>query len=242
MKKHFLTYLLIAIFAISAVFTACKPDDDENGNEKVQLVKTITYYNSDGVSAYLNFEYDKKNRFATISFKYDYETIYSLRYQFEYISNDLVSLFIPDNAPAYNVVFSKNGNKIIVDFGDVWVDTCELNIDGYPIKALGINFQYLDGNIIEEDRYLETITYKYDNKKSPFYYCKTPKWMYVYIDDGLFPMMGGFSNNAINRKYIYILNDGDTIVETFTFTYEYDANGFPTKMYWDGKLYATFTY
>jgi len=41
-SRNFLTYLFIALFVISALFTACKPDE-ENGNTEI-LVKTITCY------------------------------------------------------------------------------------------------------------------------------------------------------------------------------------------------------
>jgi len=46
--NRFLTYLLIAVFAISAVFTACKPDDENDINEIITITTTSS-------KVYLNF-------------------------------------------------------------------------------------------------------------------------------------------------------------------------------------------
>ena len=62
--------------------------------------------------------------------------------------------------------------------------------------------------------------YKYDNNKSPFYYCKTPKWYFI-VHIGLGGYVQGNQNNVTEistgggRKYEY--------------KYEYASNGFPPK-------------
>ncbi|MCL2183737.1 MAG: hypothetical protein FWB85_09745 [Chitinispirillia bacterium] len=64
-----------------------------------------------------------------------------------------------------------------------------------------------------------TMEFKYDDKKSPFLYCNTPKWFlqhYVELTLGL-----NNNNNVIERK------DSDGTL--YTYRYEYDSDGFPTR-------------
>jgi len=236
LHNRFLTYLLIAVFVISAVFTACnKPDD-----VKVQLLKTLTFYNYNYSKSYTyRCVYDDKNRITSIVDETDFQIVY----QFEYSGNDLVEL--RDGTQKY-LDFSKNGNIITVLYDGLplpyW--TIELNSNGYPIKVGPYTLQYLNGNVISASTPYVEYTFKYDNKKSPFYHCKTPKWFQVcfcYITDWIleYPFAFGIENNLKN----YTVKDYKYEYEnTYDYTYEYDDSGFPTKMYENGKLDATFTY
>ena len=237
-NRFSLIYLVTVIFALS-LFTSCNPDD-ENG--KVQLVKTITLHTiSDDPEKPLNynFEYDNKNRITTV-YVDDNQTIDEILYQIKYNGNDLVKFVIGNDI----FMFSKNGNKITVLWNN-YEDTIELNSDGYPIKASYnahshnsdniVTFQYLDKNLVAATfNFSETITYKYDNKNSPFYHCKTPKWFFIYFGF-LFDEIIDYdiNNNKIEGGYFAFQSH---------YHYQYDNNNFPIKKYCNGKLYATFTY
>ena len=241
--KQFLTYLFIALFAISAV--SCKKDKDENENGKVQLIKTMTFYDNDNseLSTY-HYEYDDKDRLTSLSVHDEF--IFNIMYS----GDDEDIIFIQGQ----RIDCSKNGNLISVDGGS-FNGTIELNSDGYPIvlNYVGIYYpnppfcyQYFDKNI----EYVSSsgggyCHFKFDNKKSPLYYCQTPIWIYLLMNPSITNMIVptfGFSNNAIYLKSHTIKDELVETTDIFSFTYEYDNNCFPTKMYWDGKLYATFTY
>jgi len=240
LHNRFLTYLLIAIFAISAVFTACKPDDDdENGNEKVQLVKTATFFYSNDNDISLTCEYDNQNRITTALSRDNYKM---WSYQFIYSENDLVKVIVFDKFHGYLYLnCSKNGNEITVGTDSTQSITIELNSDGYPIMNGYDYFQYLNGNLMSISNPRGITTYKYDNKKSPFYYCKTPKWFSIYPEDN-YDYLFGLNNNNFTEEVRKRIDSSGEYTTTRTFTYEYDNNDFPTKMYQDGKLIATFTY
>jgi len=224
MNRTIFNYLFLTAFALSAVFTSCKKDDDKNGNgngnEKVQLVKTMTFDNG----TFWNFEYDEKNRITTMSG----EGLRTLT--FTYSGDDLVKLLAED--VIYD--FSKSGNTITINGnwnGEISTTTIELNNDGYLIASGSTAYQYLDGNLVAASN----DKYKYDDKKSPFYNCKTPKWALVWR------FMRGWNicSFAIKNNVTEVCYYSKDCLE---YTYEYDENGFPTKMYLDGNEHATFTY
>jgi len=242
--KQFLTYLFIALFAVSAV--SCKKDKDEN--EKVQLVKSVSPCGYD--RTFINYEYDDNNRITTISHSWDN---YSFIYKFLYSGNDLVKFECytygeidgEDRDRHFIWNFSKNGNKITVLADDCYSSaTIELDNDGYPVK-IGDNevLEYLDGNLVSMSYFdthygWDTVTYRYDNKKSPFYYSNTPKWIPIYFyqyTDGNYFLPFAIKNNLTEIHY-------KTSGNINKITYEYDDNGFATKMYLNGKPFVIFTY
>ena len=247
MKNRSLNYLVIAAFAISAAFTSCEKNNDDNGkgngtdttgngNEKVQLVKTITWDFND-YSYYQEFKYDEKNRLTTVTTHADGQVRIAT---FTYSGDDLVKFIdYPDGLCMMD--FSKNGNKIGVtttEGGNIHKSTFELNSDGYPITFKSedyvgaTTYQYSDGNLVS---IAGEMMYKHDNKKSPFYDCKSPKWF-------RFPL------GLTDPPLLYYLGIKNNITEMnitgempIPFTYEYDENGFPTKMLFIGYV-VTFTY
>jgi hypothetical protein len=239
MKKVIFNYAIIAALALSAVCTSCKKDDDknENGNgnepEKVQLVKTITY--SEGWSQ--NFEYDNENRITTTSY-YKGETPMGSS-TFLYSEDDLIKYI--QGQLVYN--FSKNGSKIDVSVtgaeGSHAEGTIELNNDGYPVMMDlygATTFQYSDGNLISINEGSTMHTFQYDNKKSPFYNCKTPKWFLISI-----PFFESYMTTIKNNMTKITTVRSDETLE-YECTYEYDDAGFATKMSSDGGYVITFKY
>ena len=218
------------------LFIACRGDNDDKNN-KVQLVKTITVYTR--VPWSLHFEYDEKDRVTSI-----FSDELDEKITFIYSGDDFVKVLGFEGTKEC----SKNGNTITILDGKTTI-ILELNSDEYPIKAKvsyeypdhlderHYNLQYLDGNLVYvSDNDVRRCEYKYDNKKSPFYNCKTPKWLPVFYCLAAYGFSGyyGVKNNVIEFKY----GRNDTMERS----YEYDDNGFPTKMFGNGKLEATFTY
>jgi len=273
LNNRLLTYLLIAVFVLSTLFTSCKKNDDD----KVQLVRTMTIQDAEFP---VTFEYDKKNRITNITtfaklIDNTGQVLLTGRFtwQFIYNGNDLIKLIYP--APSsgsdeeFFCSFSKNDNKITVHNRDgAFRGEIELNKDGFPITASqsyiredsiarhiqnSWTYQYLDGNLasitfmsfINGTQVSNQIkTFKYENTKPPFYYCKIPQWT-IYLDE-IIPTMGMqsmlYRNNISEYKSWGYLYPEFEIDKKIDYTYEYDNNGFPTKMYIDGKLWATYTY
>jgi len=250
--------LLLILPLLALMFIACNRDNDDE-NSKVQLLKSITTYH-DGIWS-VNFEYDDKDRITTI-----FSDEIDVRVIFTYNGDDLVKVM----GYVGTMDFSKNGNKITVLWNEE-VIVIELNSDEYPIKASWENgvggfhyfnkngtsiYQYLDDNVSSVSfdgeqsvmgSNVKSITqkYKYDNKKSPFYNCKTPKWFPIHfcISSWWWHGFYGVKNNVTEFTYTSIEEDtGDIPTSTYTYTYEYDNNGFATKMFEKGVLTATFTY
>jgi len=89
--------------------------------------------------------------------------------------------------------------------------------------------------------------YTYDDKKSPFTHCTTPKWwMIIDMWEGMNSIGAeyGCKNNVIEENWSGILNDvEENRSEDYTgkreYTYEYDNEGYPTKCtvkHLDGKV------
>ena len=215
MKRFILSHLVIVVLAVSAAFASGGNDD----NNKVQLPETITYLHGN----YEKFEYDNQDR-ITKRTRFNADGTQSSMEMFTYSGEDLVKVGSSE--------YSKSGNKITSNNSHL----LDLNNDGYFSKLstpwesyiYELSFQYKDGNITKKtEKYSETwdgktsvgnlveYTCKYDQKKSPFYHCKTPKWYMFWI----YPSFSG-QNNAVEDNY-----KGGSI----KYAYVYDAAGYPIK-------------
>ena len=88
-------------------------------------------------------------------------------------------------------------------------------------------------NTIEGEIVLENSReYKYDDKKSPFYSCKNPKWSWLIIYQGFSALS---QNNIIEEKY------GDSLYPEYITKreYVYDSDGYPTKRIFIGLFGET---
>jgi len=142
----------------------------------------------------------------------------------------------------------------------------ELNTQGLPVKVtsesecrqLGVvggdvsnwsntvTLTWQNGNLIKTEWVREdeqgsstgTKTYTYDNKRMPFYHCKTQKlnfWLFYYVGNDEFY---GFNENNIKTE---TGDDGSTI----TYEYSYNDDGFPvtrTCATAVGTVTETYTY
>jgi len=178
------------------------------------------------------FFYDNKYRIVKISINDTEKTITTITYS----GNDSVTVrvFFRTNINSTKI-FVKSGNTITVDKGK---EILTVNSDGQIIRQEFFNvsepyvasYQYQDGNLIKEKSYAD-FEFKYDDKKSMFN-CNTPKWLLrdMFQSYGSKNNVVGFNTNVVK--------------------YEYDSDGFPTKMirneqdgeYDEKEVISTFTY
>ena len=236
MKKITINFLIItALF--TAAFTSCK----SRGSGNVKLIESMTSKTPDGVFT-VKFEYDDENRIVKTLNHFDGRILYTET--ITYNCDGSVKI-VNDNIDDEKIVethFIKNANTITVQSSDIsyGTDAITVNKDGYILKrerSYGsgedgswseiINWQYQTGNftklttafhsISTSDRF-PTQEFKYDNKKSPLYHCKTPKWLLAFYNIGL-------NNNIVERRYYDNINED----WSETYTYEYDSDGFPIR-------------
>jgi hypothetical protein len=140
--------------------------------------------------------------------------------------------------------FVKNDKKITWEYDeDDMHYEIELNAQGFPVKytkewvgengdwyKLTSSLTWQNENLTKEDTnggmkeeglefsFDSSITFTFDNKKSPFYHCKTPKWFLWYGN------FFGYSHNVNNIKTL--TRDG---TNTTTYEYTYDDDGVPVS-------------
>jgi len=234
-RGNFLRKTGFVLLASCIIFNGCKKDDDKNGaNEKVYLVTEISSEYEDW-----RFEYDAQNRITKI-IENDGKNIRTQTLSYN-SAGDLVEIHYGDYVDAA-MTFTKTGNIITYHYsweGYEFILTFEINADKLPLKMAEeytsngdwykrVNtFQYQGRNIIkftydgEEywngklEKHSFTGTLSYDNKKSPFYHCKTPGWFFIYFWKGAYVLHNNFK--TLNRS------DGYTV----TCEHTYNDAGFP---------------
>jgi hypothetical protein len=204
----------------------------------VKLLESIT------TGSYIErFEYDDKNRIVKIHRYNDgkLEVTQTITY-----TGDNLSAFAYGDR--YDMSFEIDANTIKTRDPNCKY-TFIVNSDGYIISEETSNdydfwyskYHYQNGNLakISQDISLDDGTsaeelreFKYDDKKSPFFYCKTPKWFLQYL----------FRNFGLNNNVIEFKHRGDLQA----YEYEYDSDGFPISQglkEQDGEeTLTTFTY
>jgi len=244
MKRVVLNYLVIAAVSVLAAFMSCN-------DEKVQLLESTTY--SDG--RFEKYEYDNENRITNTS-HYDKEGNLTFTKTISYSGNEFVKVVITTGVDpdfAATIEYTKNRNKITFTIKSNNSDKVEtmivdLDNDGFPTKYESISdvassvgaFEIHGGNlmkhsykVINDDITLEgSSDFKYDNKKSPLYHCKTPKWWWIISD-----FLRSTQNNVIERL--------DSSGKKVEYKYEFDNAGYPTKCTakdGDGEYVSEFKY
>lgn len=251
MNKQFFSRVLLVVICI-ATLTSCNKDDD--GNSSVKLLETVIYNGK----LYLKFEYDNQNRITKIisyGEALDVTTGEIIECIDEYLlkynaSGDLISAN-PEFGYCGTITYLKNENKVIVDMQPYsnQSETYYLNNEGYPSKYelatwhddctnYGTkNFVYQNNNLIQVSWDVAqncnpyssgTREYTFDDKKSPFYYCKTPKWYIIhftlYFDESLLSM------NNVKTATHFFEYEPETgfkpMTVTTTCVLEYDNDGF----------------
>jgi hypothetical protein len=230
MRKVVLKYLVFAAFALTAAtFTSCK----SRGSSDVTLLESITWEYDWMPGSMAKFEYDDKNRIVNI-ISYDDGGYYGSSQTITYSKDGSVKL--ADDVPYWEVNFVRKRNTITVscninaETNDVLPETLTVNKEGFIVKSERAGsggggwheiktWQYREDNLIKlttATRWVSdtdthsVIEFTYDEKKSPFLNCNTPRWLlqFLYHAHGL----GMGRNNII---------DG--------YDFEYDSDGFPTR-------------
>ena len=258
MTKPILNYILIAALVFSAAFTSCKSKEKCS----VKLLESMT--DEYGTTM---FEYDEENRIAKINL-YEDDFLISTQ-TITYCSDGSViveSENSVDNEMNSKILYERNGNIITIGNISLFktltiVNGVTVNEEGYGVKQeisysddeIGTwyditDYQYLNGNLIKLISVEETgiegenefvLRFKYDDKKSPFYYCNTPQWFILHR----FEFLLASNNNVIE------LSSDNISDEVIRIVYKYDNDGFPTsrstteKHVFEGIAFeTTFTY
>jgi len=209
-----------------------------DGKDKARLLETMTH--SNGFCH--KYEYDTQNRISKIMMENNGKLIGMET--FSYSENDLINVVYenPERIEyGYTTNFVKSGSRItatikyISEINDQ-IKIIDLNTDDFPIEVKYSNelgsqvaiYQYQEFNLtkittISKDyrEWVSITTYEYDNKKSPFYNCKTPKWYNYFANDGIMSGQNNVTNVVQEQEY------ADDI--TISFEYTYDDEGFPIK-------------
>lgn len=219
----------------------------EDSNETI-IKKRITQWFRDG-ELFHEFSYDKDGRLEKFNeagelHEYAYnqngQLISEIRYDEETKKKTSTTVFEYKNATT--IVVTKTDHQ----YPEIDIQTLTLNEKGQLIKRVcddqANEYEYdVAGNLIKNiDSWLnwdgkeesQTLTYKYDEKKSYFSNQGVPLWYWVYNDGTGFDCYGG-ANNMIGSK-----NDGD-FMEAFKF--DYDEDGYPTVKYEDEEGDGNFT-
>jgi len=240
---------------MSIVFSGCDKDDDKNGSddEHIQLLETIFIDDKDG-KVRVKYEYDEQNRIAKITQYYDDK--FDHFFTFSYKSNE-ISIKSDDNS---TYTYSINGNRMTssrVDYGYETTEVIDIDNEGLPEKYVQenlnelynnwtytANYEFQDDNLVKlkekregKDSWSCITTLTYDDKKSPFYHCKTPMWILIWY--GSFDSIPSGKNNVLSRNWGSNSSDGCSYV------YTYDDAGFPltyTIVRGREKYTGSFTY
>jgi len=215
MIRVFLISFVIAAFAIVTLTSF-------NNSDNVKLLESIS---RSGMLT--KFEYDSQYRIVKIIFyKFDGKTVH-LERKFTYTGDD-ISISNTSDADTYMSTFSKRGNKIIL--GGNEHDYFELNSQNMVVKSVNslgtYEYEYENGNLIKMNKKGvfsgTTKTFTYDDKKAPFYNCKTPQWYLMSLLSSNFDNEIGITNNVKTKTVI----EDDEDAETETFVLEFYDDGF----------------
>jgi len=244
MKKEVLYYLVIAALAVSATFASCSKCECDC--DKVKLLETITYNGN----LYLKFEYDNENRITKMI---DYDENGDITQECTLTYNASGVLTSENYLGKGTITFPKNENKITIDWrpNANQTITYELFNDDFPFNyelahynahctnsTNTKSFVYQNDNLIQvawqsaiecNNPYSSgTREYTYDDKKSPFYHCKTPKW-YLLYKVWYFEEWIVSKNNVKTETHFheFVAETGFVpITETVTYVLEYYDDGF----------------
>ena len=233
---------IAAYLVITLLFASCKKDD----NGTVFLLKEIQFSDD---RRYV-FEYDNQNRITKrteyIANVRHTDNIFNYHVAEDLI--EMIMENHQNSQLNGKITFYKNGNKITYDVYNGHREI-ELNTQGLPEK-LTIDYQggagagfgewrtasaiftWQNGNLTkeeweedareygEEGSLFSIINRTYDDKKSPFYHCKTPKWL---IREVIFDHYN--ENNIKTETVEYIPPIFAYLAPTYE--YSYNDDGFP---------------
>ena len=215
--------MIFFMWLFSTVFTSCKKESDD-----VLLLDRITFDTPSGIIKY-KFEYDSHGRLTLFNFQINASQYFAMTSIGYHESGEISNL--------NGRKVERTGDVITVSSGNTSAYTYSLSSDQLEITTHSTGatstFRY-DGNGNITEIFYSSLSYhlyceKYDGKKSPFYSCATPAWVFA----ELFPGYGfGTVNNPCS------LTGDDTSI---SYTYEYNSAGYPTKRKSKGEI-VDYTY
>ena len=240
-RGNFLRIAGFVLLASCIIFNGCKKDDDKNGaNEKVYLVTEIsgedgsTTFEYDAQNRITKMISDPLGNglwIETLSYNNAGDLV---SYELENCYGNSTRTFIRNG----NIItiHDSQWNDEWIERNE----TLEVNSEGLLLKRMVEEtyddsgsywwwkdvyiFQYQDKNLIkvttesescsngEIEKYSRISTFSYDDKKSPFYHCKTPEWFWI-------DSWSGIHNNVKTINW----SDGKSL----TCEYTYNDAGFP---------------
>jgi hypothetical protein len=232
--------LVSTLYFVCFIFNSCTwvEHDVNDDSGKVKLLKTIVVVNHGEPNPRFSpaeYEYDTQNRIIKLTIMEDDDPCTKFTYN---SAGDLIKVDLDDGSKATILTtstYSRNGNIItqtqewfLISDGSSLLKatyTFELNKDDLPVKySSSFNddiyfYEYQNGNLVKSTRrngnnILSTLTYTYDNKKTPFFHCKSPKWF-----------LGSQKNNLTSQ----ITDDGSSRNKV-EYVYTYDDDGFPVSV------------
>lgn len=239
--KHFILPIALGLALVS-----CNRDNDNNsGNEETPILPVKI---SGGVDDYTEFKYNGDKLTEIITKDEDVES----RSVVEYTGDLITSITAYDGSKQIEKTTYKYENGKIVEStekriseqGNEYsgVTTYTYNADGtITLNHNDSRNQYIstitisNGNITKRVSDDGTILSEYDTYNNPFKNVRGMSALLPTIDDF------GFANNIL--KEVETKNNGDTYINTYT--YDYNANNFPTKQvmkYGNDTEATTYTY
>ena len=221
---------IIACLVVTIMFASC--DKDDAPKKDVFLLEEIMWFASD--TGRHVFEYDSHERIIKYSYYYNSDLPYLVNSLIYNADGDLVEVTLnvyegPSLFAERTTKFIKRGNLIDTSYGII-----ELNGQGLPIKYTRIDQEetliWQNGNLVKRvfvdvgsTPFQSISTFTHDNKYSPFYHCKTPKWFFIWFM-GVGELYGYWNvNNMIDQELIA----NDEIRDIPPIDYTYNDNGFP---------------
>ncbi|MDR0454088.1 MAG: hypothetical protein LBH05_04670 [Deferribacteraceae bacterium] len=220
-----------AALEAEAVLQAAQQEAERKNNDSsgVKLLRSIV--SGDGVT---EFGYDNQNRIVKVTFYQGEEAMYT--HIFSYPDGDGIEFATPMEVMT---TFELSGNTTINinhTYADNVLNIMTMNKDGYLTRyemqsgegpeSMFRTYQYKDGNMVLQrygDEMGESVMeLKYDDKKSPFYNCASPKWLWQWYFNGFMEYFG--LNNNVTEVSNAIFEFG---MVTKKNVYEYDSDGFP---------------
>ena len=244
--------------------------DNEMNNDNIGNIKLLETI-SDDMGGYGMYEYDKQSRITKYSYfipnKYGERTlVHTLT--FTYMGDDLTKVISENEYYQQGYYkFEKSNNKINIHTSSGKNDknaissSLELDSDGLPVRynenlskdgnpSRIITYQFQNGNLVkttvEGKSYNNEIVtsstlFQYDEKSSPLYHCKTPKWfLFWYLREMCSLNNVTESTSSSSHNISDVASDGED--STSTYEYVYDNNGFPTKRIEDGTKVTEYKY
>ena len=230
--------LITAVILIIALLSGCK-GKEKNTDETSQnpanhtetepikipvsdkkLLTKITY--PEEASYSISIEYDDKDRISRFIESWtssDDGSIMTNERNIIY-DDDMIVTFTDENTEGETTDFGLTADGIdAYTRGQHFFGVMSLTeagfLDTWGDEDGTTTYHYENGNMtktVDNDEGNTTIVFKYDDKKSPFLNCLTPRWFLQFFFGNYF----GYKNNV-------------TEAIGYTFTYEYDKDGFPTK-------------